>query len=353
MREKWSGEKWCSGARTSCCSSLHASFIRGHYGVRIVLDPALVRRFKPNVVVTLVDDVYDMWWRTEERASGEAWRGRPTLEQLLTARRVEQAVGTQIAHLTEPPVPHYLLSVHHSCETLFRLVYRKPLIVYLSFPISRPRELEQGGDQTGIEEINEFLVAVYARQAPDNDLVFLNPLTIDERPLIDRALPDKANRTIAEDRDGQHEYEGLLFKRERYRWALPDVCNENALSPAPPELQKRVPPNLEQVQQAAGLIKTDVGWRDYSLVAQAKRLAVFNPVFRNADDIARGVQGEIETALMTPGRTVFCYQSREYDPNGKFKTWRGRAGSTGPSGMKQRLIMCSSVEDLLDRVTRR
>ena len=62
---------------------MHGCYIRGHYGSRCVLDFQKVAAFRPHVVLTLIADVYDMWWTTEARANGEAWKGQPTLEHLL------------------------------------------------------------------------------------------------------------------------------------------------------------------------------------------------------------------------------------------------------------------------------
>ena len=82
---------------------------------RWILDVNEVASFRPHLIVTLIADVYDMWWRTESRAAGEAWKGRPTLEQLLLARRFEVAIGDQLALASATNPRHIVLAVGHPC----------------------------------------------------------------------------------------------------------------------------------------------------------------------------------------------------------------------------------------------
>ncbi len=140
--------------------AMHATYVRRQYGVRLVYDPACISKFQPDLIINLIDDVYDMWWRTEARAAQDPWRGRPTIEQLLTARRVEQAAGAQLAHLSQRPTRHYVLSVKHPVEALARLIcLDSTVVVYLSFPISEPRRmLQHQNTLSGIEELSAFII---------------------------------------------------------------------------------------------------------------------------------------------------------------------------------------------------
>jgi hypothetical protein len=70
---------------------LHATYISGILGLRSPVHiPSICQDFQPTLIVTLIDDVYMMWSRTEPRAEGKEYRGRPSFEQLLVARRAER-----------------------------------------------------------------------------------------------------------------------------------------------------------------------------------------------------------------------------------------------------------------------
>ncbi len=59
---------------------LHASYVSGPLGLRCPVHiPSIVEDYKPTLIVTLIDDVFQMWSRTEERAAGQEIKGRPSL----------------------------------------------------------------------------------------------------------------------------------------------------------------------------------------------------------------------------------------------------------------------------------
>jgi len=165
--------------------SLHGSVVRGHYGVRCIAQLSDLIALKPSRVVTLIDNIYDMWWRTRERAGPETRKGKPTFEQLITARRCETIVADLVAYGDgSNPIDNLLLAVRHPYESLWNwLQSETPKVVYLSFPISAPRRLEGKGDLSGIAEINGFVELAHKHQLLIAGMVLLCPLTIDELPL--------------------------------------------------------------------------------------------------------------------------------------------------------------------------
>ncbi|MCK4374121.1 MAG: hypothetical protein KAX19_02295, partial [Candidatus Brocadiae bacterium] len=88
---------------------VHGSVVRGDYGVRCCCQVDRIASYGANPIVTLIDDVNSLWWQTEARAHGEYHRGRPTLEQLIMARRCEQLIGDMISLQAEPPARHLVL----------------------------------------------------------------------------------------------------------------------------------------------------------------------------------------------------------------------------------------------------
>ena len=122
---------------------VHASIVRGDYGVRCACQADRIATYAPETIVTLIDDVHNLWWQTEARAHGEYHRGRPTLEQLIMARRCEQLIGDVISLQTRPPARHLVLAALHPVSTLGNYIFTGSKLVYLSFPITRPREMQQ------------------------------------------------------------------------------------------------------------------------------------------------------------------------------------------------------------------
>ncbi|MBV9470998.1 MAG: hypothetical protein JOZ57_17310, partial [Abitibacteriaceae bacterium] len=200
--------------------SVHGCFVRGHYGVRSPLDPSrIARSFKPDLVVTFIADVYDMWWMTEGRAKGESVKGRPTLEQLIFARRHELIVGDQIAltgSVSRRQVRNLMLAVGHPTETLSHCIINPYTckVAYLSFPISQPRDWEHRGDPEPRHMVSRFIKDATEKSYDNPKLMILCPLGIDEIPFT-KILPDPEKDAKGEvlDRD-------LIFDRDKERWAL-------------------------------------------------------------------------------------------------------------------------------------
>ncbi|MFH1700811.1 MAG: hypothetical protein ABIE07_09520 [Candidatus Zixiibacteriota bacterium] len=78
--------------------SMHAVLARPFFTNR---SPVLIEPLKKigfTHIITLIDDVYDMWYRTESRAENAAVPLRPTLIDLIETRRAESIVGDIIAN---------------------------------------------------------------------------------------------------------------------------------------------------------------------------------------------------------------------------------------------------------------
>ena len=52
--------------------AVHATFVRDGFGTRSFLAPERLSRLKLTDIITLIDDVYSCWSRTEKRASPES-----------------------------------------------------------------------------------------------------------------------------------------------------------------------------------------------------------------------------------------------------------------------------------------
>lgn len=331
--------------------SMHGCFVGNQFGVRYFLDPnEVVDKLQPNLVIHLIDDIYDMWWRTEDRSSAIPELAQPTMEQLLFARRIEGIISDQVSYCgtsrtaerSTKPIRKFTISVSHPCETLAHWIYSpSPRVVYLCFPITAPRELKAGGDPVGINDVNGFLRIAYERQKANQNLVVVCPLGIDELPLREEFENAPAN---AED---------FTFDREMHRWPMDFVWPpESCLSPGPPSKKQQKPIPLHVVKDVYGMIYADVSWRDYSLVGQAHVLASFNPVFRRLNKPSKfsgGVKQEI-LAASTSRTHVHVYQDDAYDSKHLFEDWL-RTGSTMVRSSTFRMIhIHKSVEDVFKAV---
>jgi hypothetical protein len=314
--------------------NIHGCYIRGHYGSRWILDPNRVASIRPELIVTLIADVYDMWWRTEERAQGEFWKGRPTLEQLVLGRRFEVAVGDQVALAAR--CKHLVLAVGHPCDTLARFIYKPGVkVAYLSFPISEPRRMARKNDLSGIEAVSNFVRYAHQRQKASKNIACVCPLAIDELPFVS-SLVGLSGENAEFDRDG-------------LRWNLNSFWSANEQLGEPVSPYGPFP--LDKVRDAAGSIETDVGWRDYRLAEQASCLAVFNPVFNNSGKIARGVQNEVVFATRN-GIPVYIFQDPAYDTAKLCEShYSASSGGTMPDNPgATRILMMPSLEKLFDAI---
>jgi hypothetical protein len=341
------GDGWLERKDENVILNIHASIVRGNYGVRCVCDMHRLAAFAPDFVVTLIDDVHNEWWLTEHRAQGEFHKGRPTLEQLIMARRTEQLLGDMLTLQTGGHAKHLVLAASHPRRTLGSYLFTAKKVVYLSFPISRPREmLLEEGNPSGIGAVDGFLNEVYQYQAAHADIVFVNPLAIDELQLLE-VLGDETASADAEDGPNRT-VKGVQFSLDR-RWDMAAFWPPGeSLSPGPlPEANRR-PLVRSQVEEAAGLIRTDVGWRDFRLVMQADALAVFCPVMAR-DRLSRGVEAEIIAAI-SEAKPVYVYQDPKLDPNGKLLEWIGKPGTMASDQKQQWVVTVGSVTEMLERL---
>lgn len=349
---------------------LHGCVTRSHYGVRSTLDPRVVADIEPTHIVTFIDDVYDVWWRTQIRAGNIDSVGIPTLEHLIQARRAELIIADQVAHVRIGTVPNLLISASHPFTTLWNWLYGKaPKVTYLSFPISQPRRLERSGDSTGLSEVNAFLGEAYKRQAENSNLVFICPLGIDELPLraaLRNALDHNANLIEIKDKRGQPIEDedpdsgqdikrlGMVFDREQLRWNLDSIWPPHErLSPGPPPPDQRPPVLVAELRTASGIILSDVTWRDYRLVEQSRFLAVFNPRFRGSSKVSRGVLNEIQYATDLSIDT-FVFQDVSYDPEQLFDESYPRQdrGTITSAPITRYVHRCDSIQDVFNEIER-
>jgi hypothetical protein len=311
---------------------LHGSYVSGVLGLRCPIHiPSICADFAPTLIVTLIDDVYSLWQRTEARAGGREDKGRPSFEQLLIARRAEQILGDIVSsHCPQTP-RHILCATHNAIDSLANLIVFNSTITYLSFPISEPRELAKKGDKTFIEIINRAHHLAADLMKAEHERAFVTPLAIDELPFLAKARNRKKGN--------------LIFNGRKDRWSAEELWGKSSV-PILPTQDKDVPIPLEELQKAGGIIVTDVGWRDRRLVFQSNSLAIVCPKPPSQNRITRGVEDEIQTAV-TLGTVCNYWQYPAWDRKNFLATRFPAAGSMG-IGQTQALVQRKdSLEELI------
>ena len=112
-----------------------------------LIDLPTIRRWRPDCIITLVDDMLDIHSALAQRDADRHTNFRLRLREILSWRSAEIAMADLLARNLYPEraVPHYVVSIKHPAEMLYRLIFarRQYPLVYSSFPITadalRPR----------------------------------------------------------------------------------------------------------------------------------------------------------------------------------------------------------------------
>jgi adenylate kinase len=240
-------------------------------------DWELLRRYRPTVMVTLINDLYDVWetindrerklatnsyfhlpeilaWRSAEISATESLAEnlyvRPHVyglgpDRFSSVRKDYPALSTAFGHA----VPHFLFAAKHPLETLYQLLFRRDfLLVYASFPITKTRN-----DSQGRTEIDGYRQRLFE----SGFLTVLDPLTIDELRFIDSWQPGKPAL--------------------RPRWPLtlgPPMLEEIPLTTDP-----FTGYNELQFNSLKSSVERHVEVRDYKMVSQTMCLAAYRPFY--------------------------------------------------------------------------
>lgn len=367
-----------------CLLTMHGCFLDPLYGARCVFDPGEVaRKFRPTLVITLMGDIYDAWSTTRASSKGLNIRGDPSLVQLLLARRMELLIGDQIALATPVPkqgnhvmanrnsIRNLMLSAYQPATTFLNAILNpmEATVVYLSFPISQPREMADRGDESGMLSVSQFVRAALELQHANRRLVVECPLMIDELPFrkaMRSQISEVETRERAEEAlplaDRNPVVREFAFDRHSSRWPLDSLCPQaDAPLCEPPSTLQAFP--REQVRQALDLIDEDVTFRDYRLVDQADIVGVFNPILdatrsvqTNTDaeqGMAKSVAEEVYHAIRWQIE-VFLYQNPALDPNQvvakELRLHDSKRGQMAGESAKDYLVPCANQDELLNNL---
>lgn len=253
-------------------------------------------------VVTLIDDVYDVYVRLRQRrqlASGVGVSGQPSrhapalfneLTNLLRWRETELHSAGLIADALE--VPHFLLAVKHDARAAAKLIIGGARSIYLSHPISKPRRALANGDEATWTELVRQVQCVSEALTEGKSFAPLFPTAIDELRIARETRPLGDGLSIS-----------VLVPALTRRWDYPEahslssdvVGEENLLDPRR-ELRREPEAFVERMQpflnNLSSVIKSQINARDHWLVGQAEAILVWRPYFKGST--ASGVAEEIK-----------------------------------------------------------
>jgi len=277
--------------------SIHGVYYR-YNNYFSLIDKDLLAQFNPTVIVTLIDDIYDVAYKVTEKEKNYSTNSSCTLSEALGWRTIEIFMGdflsenlfinpesagiadniinglpNEVKRLFKIHIPHFVMAVKHNPRMLYRLLFdRKKLVLYASFPITSTRT-----DPKKIDEINEF------KKKLEEKYTVLDPATIDELVIKEKTKVEseyvqmKANNAIEKECDGL-----VLFKRLH--------GNYSRSTTYPPNLDLK---ELFSLQQA---IKKQVEKRDYRMVAQSEDVVAYRPYWGGRTDPSGGVDAELSYA---------------------------------------------------------
>ena len=253
-----------------------------------LIDLPTIRRWRPDCIITLVDDMLDIHSALARRDAERHTNFRLRLREILAWRAAEIAMADLLARNLYPEraVPHYVVSVKHPAEMLYRLIFRRreyPL-VYASFPITAVRY--DAETRAGIDHIRSEL---------HRRFIVFDPLTLDE------GTPQVFDKARAACADGVAE---ITIFADEARWPLDTA---GALTEG--RRQDPYPMSLDP-QEALEVwddMENQVRHRDLTMVEQAQCVAAYRITMGGR--LSTGMYSELMYASHTaePARPVLMY----------------------------------------------
>ena len=258
-----------------------------------LIDIPTIRRWRPDCIITLVDDMLDIRAALARRDSEQHTNFQLRLREILAWRTAEIAMADLLARnlYERRKIPHYVVSVKHPAEMLYRLIYhrRRFPVVYSSFPITAIRD--EAERRTAVDAI---------RQELHRRFIVFDPLTLDE------GTPQVFDKARAACAAGVHE---IAITAEEARWPLDNAgtLKEGLPTSFPMTLDPR------EALEVWDDMENQVRHRDLTMVEQAQCVAAYRITMGGR--LSTGMYSELMYASHTaePARPVLMYADPEDD----------------------------------------
>ena len=256
-----------------------------------LIDIPTIRRWRPDCIITLVDDMLDIRAALARRDAEQHTNFQLRLREILAWRSAEIAMADLLARnlYERRKIPHYVVSVKHPAEMLYRLIFhrRRFPVVYSSFPI------------TAIRDDADRRVSVDAiRRELHRRFIVFDPLTLDE------GTPQVFDKARAACSDGVHE---IAITAGEARWPLENAgtLKDGLPSSFPMTLDPR------EALEVWDDMENQVRHRDLTMVEQAQCVAAYRITMGGR--LSTGMYSELMYASHTaePARPVLMYADPE------------------------------------------
>jgi adenylate kinase len=261
--------------------AFHATYNRQNR-IMSFFDLPILKEFKPELLITLIDDVYSIWEEVNfDREKELMTNSYFTLADLANWRWSEVMTSDHIA--VELDCPSYVVSINHPISMLYKLVMHRSdnLIVYACVPISSTRN-----DPLKREEINKHREEIHGRY------IVFDPLTIDEKILTFSLTEQFPNWWKKE---GTTLYGKELKLADRWPASFSDktelaiICNERPLpilnagevvEVCRAKSRDRQPVKDANYEIQDSVIDQHVRLRDYKLISNCQALSAYRPGYK-------------------------------------------------------------------------
>ena len=256
-----------------------------------LIDIPTIRRWRPDCIITLVDDMLDIHAALSRRDTEQHTNFQLRLREILAWRSAEIAMADLLARnlYEQRTIPHYVVGVKHPAEMLYRLIFhrRRFPVVYSSFPITAIR----------FEASRRDSVDAIRRELHRRFIVF-DPLTLDE------GTPQVFDKARAACADGVPE---ITITSDEARWPLANAgtLKDGLPSAFPMTLDPR------EALEVWDDMENQVRHRDLTMVEQAQCVAAYRITMGGR--LSTGMYSELMYASHTaePARPVLMYADPE------------------------------------------
>ena len=252
-----------------------------------LIDIPTIRRWRPDCIITLVDDMLDIRAALARRDAEQHTNFQLRLREILGWRSAEIAMADLLARnlYEQRTIPHYVVGVKHPAEMLYRLIFhrRRYPVVYSSFPITAIRF--DADRRARVDSIREEL---------HRRFIVFDPLTLDEGT---PQVFDKARAACADD------VAEITITGDEARWPLDNAgtLKEGLPSAFPMTLDPR------EALEVWDDMENQVRHRDLTMVEQAQCVAAYRITMGGR--LSTGMYSELMYASHTaePARPVLMY----------------------------------------------
>ena len=252
-----------------------------------------LRKFKPDMFITLIDDVQDIWWRLRAEHTGIPANEEFSLREIIDWRCAEIMMTRSIANNLYPErqIPHYVLAVKNPASTARKLILTPDTMrIYAAYPITQARD-----DQGAIDEVNSHRLKMHEK------FIAFDPISVDERVLI----------SIMDDAKAKNSNTGT-FKRSVSRWPVQDGFDDMSFLHESNEYPEEIVIGCDQIQEIRECIDRHIEWRDFLLLDQVHLMAAYRPGFRRRYSVGVAKEFSYSEASMIPTVTFWPDDDGDY-----------------------------------------